>query len=702
MFENSLTLVILGAIAAVLVLVPFVAIIAFRNFYVVPRADEALMKTGGSSPTVSTGALWVIPLVHNVTRVSLRAVRIPIQRTGENALPTANKIMAEIMGELIVRVSPDDTSHIILAAQALGTNREEAGKDMSDMIKEQVDSLVTDALRTAAFKKTFQELNAGKKEFADEVTQLLAEDLAKLGLTLTAVTIPHLKQGEFTADKGDVFAAEGQRNVAETVAKNRQETNLINRNAEVEIQRQDLEARRRALELDLDKARLEAEQSRARAEYEATKATETKKAVLAQEQERSVAEAEQHKVVKTAQIQQEQEVATAKITQEQTLAVQRADAAAQQKVAEEAGQQRKLEAEIGREKAVEAATIAKEQAIRVADEQRLQAVAEAEIAKQVAIAARKTEEADARGKQATAEAEQQRAEQGIVTVRAEAEADRQKRVVIIQAEEEATKQKVAADRDAYVMTRNAEAERDTAMKRAEAAKAVAVGQADAARASASGAAESAVLAAQGEANARTTRATAELEASEKEAKARALLSEATLAEGRAVAESERLLQAARNTTSRETMLQTVALEAIRQSPALMREFMAPIAKVSDVKVLQINGLGGGGGRWQRARHHPRLWPRDVRRLAAGARGGRRAAQQPGCAGSCWHVGHGGARGVEGDGRGGAGRERGGVVGAGEASDYRGLPPRRNVRFSPSPSGRRWRRPRRRMRAPRGC
>jgi hypothetical protein len=43
------------------------------------------------------------------------------------------------------------------------------------------------------------------------------------------------------------------------------------------------------------------------------------------------------------------------------------------------------------------------------------------------------------------------------------------------------------------------------------------------------------------------------------------------------------------------MMQTVALEAIRQAPALMREFMAPVAKVSDVKVLQINGLGGAGG-----------------------------------------------------------------------------------------------------------
>ena len=67
-----------------------------------------------------------------------------------------------------------------------------------------------------------------------------------------------------------------------------------------------------------------------------------------------------------------------------------------------------------------------------------------------------------------------------------------------------------------------------------------------------------------------------------------------LQEGKARAESERLLMEARNAVSNQTMMQAVALKALEQAPAMIREFMAPITKVSDVRVLQINGLGGGG------------------------------------------------------------------------------------------------------------
>jgi flotillin len=607
------TLMMLALAAGVILLTIVAIMLAIRHFYVVPKADEALVKTGGSEPVVSTGGgLWVIPMFHRVTRVSLKAVRIPIERVADNALPTANKIMAEIRGELIVRVSPDDVKHVVLAAQSLGTEGGHQEGEVERIIQQQVDSLVTDALRTAAFKKTFEKLNSEKAEFADEVTQLLAGDLAKLGLVLVAVTVPHLKQGEFTKDPGDVFAAEGQRNVAETVAKNSQETNAIKREAEIKVQEQNVAARKRALELERQQKELEAEQARQVAEYTATKDTETKKAVLAQEQARSVAEAEQRKAVATAQIAQDQERESALIEKSKAIAVAAANAAAEQKKAEEEATRVKLEAEIMRQRAVESATIEKDKAIKVADQERAQAVAEAEVAREVAVANKKAEEAAARGRQAAAEAERQKAEQSIVTVEAEAKADREKRVVVIKAGEEAEKAKVGADRDAYVQTKKAEGDRDAAVKRAEAAKVEAEGKAHAVTAEAEGRAKALRVDAEGKAaavtaeaagraeavkvsaEARLTRATAEFEASDKEAKAKIALAGALLEEGKARAESERLLVEAHNSVSNSTMLQQVAIEAIKQAPAVVREFMAPIASVSDVKVLQVNGLGGAG------------------------------------------------------------------------------------------------------------
>lgn len=598
MFGVPLTLIIIGVAAVSIVVLIVSAMAAIRAFYKVPNADESLVKTGGARPTVSTGGgLWVIPLFHKVTRVSLRAVKIPINRVAEDALPTADKIPAEILGELIVRVDSSNNDLIILAAQALGSENETGHIEgrMSQIIQSQVDSLVTDALRTAAFKKKFADLNAQKKEFADEVTQLLGEDLAKLGLVLVAVTIPSIKQGPFTRDQGDVFAAEGQRNVAETVAKNRQETNAINRAAEVKIQEQDVAARKRQLELDLERKRFEADQTRSVSEYEATQQTETRKAVLEQEQAQAVATASQLEQVAKAEIARDQKVREAEIARDRDLATQRAKAAADQKKAEEEAARVKLEAEIARQKSVEAAQIEKDQTIKVADEKRQQAIAEAMVVREVAIAQKKAEEAKARADQATAEAEKQRAEQTIVTVEAEAKADRERKVVVIKADEEAQKAKVAADRDAYVLTKKAEADRDAAQKRAEASRAEADGRAQSTKLDAEGKAEAVKISAQAEADARTIKANAEFNAADKEAKAKIALAAAILEEGKARAEAERLLTEARNAVSRELLMRDVALKAIEQAPNVVRELMAPIAKVSDVKVLQINGLGGGDG-----------------------------------------------------------------------------------------------------------
>lgn len=89
-------LFVIGLAAVSIVFLFIAGLVAVRKFYVIPRADEALVKTGGREPVVSAGGgMWIIPLFHRVAHVSLRAVKIPIERTGTDALPTANKIPAD-------------------------------------------------------------------------------------------------------------------------------------------------------------------------------------------------------------------------------------------------------------------------------------------------------------------------------------------------------------------------------------------------------------------------------------------------------------------------------------------------------------------------------------------------------------------------------------------------------------------------------
>jgi flotillin len=574
--------------------------LAMKQFFIVPEADEAIIKTGGKEPVVSTGGgLWVIPLYNKVAKLSLQAIRVPIVREGANAVPSQDMIPAEIRGEMFVQVNPQDKKAIVLAVQSLGTCKP---REMAQLVRDKIDSQVTDALRTAAFQKTFIELNSEKKEFAEAVVHLMQDDLAKLGLTLTAVSVTHVSQGPFTQDAGDVIAAAGRKNVAETVQRNRQETNLIKRNAEIAVLDQDVNAREAALTLDLRRKQKEADQARQVEEYEAEQQAETAKSVLIQQQSeetarveslRAVAEAtaKQAELTERAQIVQAELVAVrtseanaTKREAEESAAVKVAEASALRKVAEEKSERTKREAEIAKARAVEAALIEKEQAIRVADEQRHQAVEEAEVVRQEAVALRRAEEAAARATQATAEAKQKEAEESIQTVQATAAADRTRQIVKIQAEEAATRDKIQADKEAYVVNKLAEGERDSATMRAEAVVATARGEADAMQ-----------VRAEGYASEKTTRAKADFEASKNEAEARTKLADATLAEGEAIAKARQLLVEAENAVGTELLIRDVAVELIKAAPSIVHEVMAPVANVAhDVKVIQVNGLGGGG------------------------------------------------------------------------------------------------------------
>lgn len=447
--ESVITLFALAIVGCSILLAITAVGIAAKSFYKVPAADEALVKTGGKRPTVSTGGgMWVIPLFHRVARLSLQAIRIPIDRVGANALPTADKLMAEMRGELFVQVNPRSEADILQAVQSLGASNP---ADMAAIVRQKIDSLVTDALRTAAFKKSFLELNSQKKEFADEVIGLLQEDLARLGLTLTAVSIPHIYQGRFTEAAGDVFAAEGRRNVAETVARNREQTNRIEREAQIAIQEQDVSAVERSLRLELTQKQKEADQRREVNEYEAEQTAATRLAVLEQERATAVAEAQQARAVAETRIDEERKIQTAAIRKTET---------------------------------VETAEIAKVKALKVADELRRQAIEEAEINREVAIAAKRAEEAAARALQADAEAKQRESEEAILTVEAKAEAERHLEVITIKAREEASKEEIAADRDAYVETTRATAELEAATKRAEARRILAEALLDEGRAKA--------------------------------------------------------------------------------------------------------------------------------------------------------------------------------------------------------------------------
>ena len=571
-----------------------------KRIYQVPKANEILVRTGGSKVKISEGGgMLKLPWIHEIARMSAEAVSISINRVAKDALRTHDKYLAEVEGTMPVQV---DTDNVEAAARAMGAV---GPKELERVVRETCMPVVTDAMRSAAFKKTFEQLNLEKDEIGNDVRSSIQEDLQKLGIKLVAVTITDVRQQPFDQNDKSVHTAEGRRNEAMIVQKNLEETNLITKTAEVKIARQNVDAAKDRLTEDQRQKRLIAEQRRQVEEIEATQRAESRKAVLLQQQAEEEAAAAQARAVSEAQAKEAELAEKAEITRaeqvairtaqagaakqaaDETAAAQIAEAAAGRKVRQEAATQSEQEAEIAKNRAVETARIQKEQAVKVADEARQQAIEEAEVARQVAVAEKRTEEAIARAAEAVEKAKQIESEEKVTTAQETEQANRRKSIVVIEAEEEAEQAKIAADQVAYVVTKTAEGERDAATKGAEAKVAEAEGIANAQTTEAKGYAE--VV---------KTKADADAEASEQQATARTALAGALLEEGKAQAESIRLKVEAENKVALPIIIRDVAIEVVQSGmvPASIRELMAPVGQVAGkVQVLQVNGLGGEGG-----------------------------------------------------------------------------------------------------------
>jgi len=580
----------IAAIAGGTVLFFMLVGFALARFYQRASADEAIIRTGARGEHVSIGGgMLVLPILHQVMRVSLRTVTLTVERSGSNALVTKDKIKACCTMELYIKVDPTKEA-ITAAARSFGTKNVDATA-LSDI----VEGKLTDALRGVAANQNFAELHANRDQFAEKVKEALVNELKKNGLKLESTSLTQLSQLPTSEmDPNDVFDAEGLRNIARTVSKAQEEANQIERTKEVTIQKQNVEARDIALQLEQKRKFLEADQSRKVAEYQATQAAEEKMAILAQEQAAKEAEQEQKRVVDSAIIAQEEAISTRDLERQRVVA--EADAAKQEaeKTAMIRAQKAVEEATIERQKTIEAATIEKQRVIETAN-----------IEKQVAIARADTEKARAEAEKALAEAEEAAAREKIATAEETVRAERIKAIAVIKAREEAEESKINDDRQAYTAKIRAEADLVVKQNAAQAEKETALGLANAVRERAEAEADKRRVEAQAikdaadleaEANAVKIRvsATARAEAATLDAQAKIELAEALLKEGDAQAEARRKMVEAENYVDSRLLILEATKKAIDVSPDVVREFVKSAEAFSDFKVVQISGLGGSG------------------------------------------------------------------------------------------------------------
>ena len=423
-------LIIVGSVIGFFI---FVGLVLGRLYRRATR-EVSLVKTGaGGKKVIMDGGTIVVPLLHEISPVNMKTLRLEVQRHGEGAMITKDRMRVDVGVEFYVSVNATEDG-ISRAAQTLGDRT-----FFVDQLRDMIEGKLVDGLRAVAAQMTMDELHENRAEFVQEVQNAVSEDLLKNGLELESVSLTALDQTPFEAlDENNAFNAVGMRKLAEVIALSKKERAEIDADADVAVRRAAMEAERLKLKIEQDE--------------------------------------------RQAAIAQRQEIETLEAAQEAEIARRREDA-----------EREKEQARIKREEAIRASDIARERAIREAEINRDRELEVADQERQIIIAQKSEEESKARASADTARAEAKKANEAIETARSVAEAERQKRIALIEAEREAEREatrirlsaqaeKDAAQDRADAAREEARADADALTIRADAKKADLLAEAEGRRA----------------------------------------------------------------------------------------------------------------------------------------------------------------------------------------------------------------------------
>ena len=394
--------------AGLAVLIAGGILLTITSMYVKATMNQAFVRTGGGGPrVVIDGGAIVIPAIHRIAWVSLETIRLQIEKTGDKSFITGDNLHVDVIAQFFIRVNRTPEA-IKDAATSLGGR---SGQD--DAIMRLVGDKLVSGLRTVAGRSNLDHLHRQVDEYSAEVKKIVEEDLAHNGLFLESVTVTYLNQTplEKLNPESNVFDALGAQKIAEVTSKSRVAISQAKATADQQVKAQEVERDQKVFELNVTQRNAQAESERKASEYAA----------------------EQSRLAKIAQVTAEQAVAVA---------------------------------EVDKQKTVEVASALQQQTVQSAEIEKDKAVEIAQRRKQAEIANAETQRTSAETARIQAETERERANQTMLTVQKESEAERQKRIAVIQkqaaAEQTKIERNMQSDVAAYATTKSAEAEKKAA------------------------------------------------------------------------------------------------------------------------------------------------------------------------------------------------------------------------------------------------
>jgi flotillin len=280
-----------------LIVLAIVVIVVLNRFYAKSTRDTALIRTGaGGRRIVIDGGTLAFPFLHKIDRMNMRSMRLTVERSGNAALITADRLRVDIAVEFHVRVAPTPDG-IATAAQAFGSKM-----FREDEMQALLSGKLVDAVQGEAATRTMDALHEDRTGFVSAVAARLAANLASSGLTVDSVSLVRLDQTPFsTLDDTNAFNAVGMRRLAELISENRKARIDVEADTDIAIRKRQLEQVKQRLSIEREQEdteiakRLDVEQRRIEADTEIETAR-TRSGALAEEarieRERGIKQAE--------------------------------------------------------------------------------------------------------------------------------------------------------------------------------------------------------------------------------------------------------------------------------------------------------------------------------------------------------------------------------------------------------------------------
>jgi len=443
---GGISLMIIGGVCFFLLII----LIAFATFYKKIPQGKAIVRTGvGGSKVAFNRGMYVIPILHKMEIMDISVKKLQIDRLEHDGLICKDNIRADIKVAFFVRVNKN-VDDVLNVAQVIGCERASDVNTLTHLFE----AKFSEALKTAGKKFDFTELYEARREFRDEILNVIGTDLN--GYILDDCAIDYLEQTELKfLSPQNILDSEGIKKITELTAAQNINANLIRREEEKIIRKQNVEAREAILELDRQMAEKEEKQKR---EIDNIKAREEAEITKVREEERLRSETVRIKTEEQLAIQEENKLRQVIIAEKNKL---RTDAVETERVEKD----RMLEV-TEREKIVTLAQIEKEKTVEV-EKKNIQDVIKERVKLEKGVV---EEQQNIKDVEALREVERNK-QVGITEASRSAE---EKLILTVKAAEA---EKIAAEEKAKQVVIDAEARKEAATKEAEARKILADAQA---------------------------------------------------------------------------------------------------------------------------------------------------------------------------------------------------------------------------------